>query len=47
LFVRRVSILAQNALHENPAVSPYILPDSPVDRRILSHRFDELARDHP
>ena len=38
LLVRRVAVLAQNALHQHAQVRPHVLAQRPVDGDVVAHR---------
>ena len=45
LLVRRVAVLAQDALHDHAQLRPHVLAHRPVDGDVLPHRLDQLAGD--
>ena len=47
LLVRRVAVLAQDALHEDPELGADVLADGPVDGDVGADGLDQLAGDRP
>jgi hypothetical protein len=44
--VRRVAILAEDALHQHPEMSADVVADRPVDGHILADSIDQFAGNH-
>ena len=45
LLVRRIAVLAQDALHEHAQLGADVLAQRPVDRDVVADGLDQLARD--